>query len=165
MREPLRRLVDHEALFVDRYDALLRTALRVTEGDRQAAEDLVQDAYIRFTLVQPPLDEVERLDAWFYVMLRNMHTSRVRRRGRVSQISLSILDFDSLDIGLRALDAPSRMEAHQALYAACEYGCLRRHSSKAGSIFLLRFFHGYLPSEIASMTGLSPTMVDVQLYR
>jgi RNA polymerase sigma factor (sigma-70 family) len=162
--DALRRL-SHEELFVDQYDELLRAALRVTEGDRQAAEDLVQDAYIRFTLVQPPLDEVERLDAYFYVMLRNMHTSRVRRRARASEVSFSILDFDSLTIGLKALDVSSRIEARQTLYAACEYGCTRRHSSKAGSLFLLRFFHGYLPSEVARMARVSTAVVDDRLYR
>jgi DNA-directed RNA polymerase specialized sigma24 family protein len=164
MFEPLRRLVTHEELFVERYDALLRAALRVTEGDRQAAQDLVQDAFIRFTLVQPPLDEVERLDAYLYAMLRNMHTSRVRRICRVSEVSLSILDFDSLDIGLEHLDARRRVEVRQTLRAACDYGCLRRLSSKVGSLFLLRFFHGYLPSEIARIARLPTAIVDERLF-
>jgi RNA polymerase sigma factor (sigma-70 family) len=164
MFDPLRRVFGHAELFVDRYDALLRSALRVTEGDRQAAEDLVQDAFIRFTLVQPPLDQVERLDAYFYAMLRNMYTSRIRRNGRVSVVSLSILDFDSLDIGLKALDARTRIEVRQTVRAACEYGCVRRHSSKTGSIFLLRFFHGYLPSEIAKIACLTPAFVDERLF-
>ncbi len=163
MLDPLRRVPTHEELFVDRYDALLRAALRVTEGDRQAAEDLVQDAFIRFTMVQPPLDEVKQLDSYFYAMLRNMHTSRVRR-GRVAEVSLSILDFDSLDIGLEALDALSRTEVRQTLRTACDYGCLRRHSSKVGSIFLLRFFHGYLPSEIAQIARLSTAIVDDRVF-
>src|SRR5262249_25270510 len=109
--DPIRRVLTHEELFVDRYAALLRAALHVLEGDRRAAEDLLHDAFIRFTLIQPPLDEVKRLDAYFYVMLRNMHTSRVRRGGRVSQVSLSILDFDSLEIGLDRLDALQRTAA------------------------------------------------------
>ncbi len=163
MLDPLRRVPTHEELFVDRYDALLRAALRVTEGDRQAAEDLVQDAFIRFTMVQPPLDEVKQLDSYFYAMLRNMHTSRVRR-GRVAEVSLSILDFDSLDIGLEALDALSRTEVRQTLRTACDYGCQRRHSSKVGSIFLLRFFHGYLPSEIAQIARLSTAIVDDRVF-
>ncbi len=164
MFDPLRRELDHEELFVDRYDLLLRAALRVTEGDRQAAEDLVQDAFIRFTVVQPPLQDVAQLDAYFYAMLRNMHTSRIRR-AQVAKVSLSILDFDSLDIGLDALDAPGRLEARQAVRAACEYGCVRRRSSKIRSIFLLRFFHGYLPSEIARIARLSAAMIDDQLFR
>ena len=165
MRDALRRPYTHEELFVDRYDALLRAALRITEGDRQLAEDLVQDAFIRFTVVRPSLDEVERIDSYFYAMLRNLHTSRVRRNRRAPEVSLSILDFDSLDIGLRALDAAKQLEVRETVRGACEYGCIRRLSSKVGSIFLLRFFHGYLPSEIAKIARVPAAIVDERLLR
>lgn len=157
--------ISHEDVFMRRYDALLGVALRVTDGDRQEAEDLVHEAFIRFTLVQPPLDEVLHLDAYLSRMLRNMYTSRIRRRLRAAETSLSILDYDSLDIGFHALDASTAFEVRETLRAACEYGCIRKRSSKTGSVFLLRFFHGYLPSEIATLARLSPAIVDALIFR
>ncbi len=157
--------VSHEDVFIGRYDALVLVALRVTDGDRQEAEDLVHEAFIRFTLVQPPLDQVQHLDAYLSRMLRNMHTSRIRRRQRAAETSLSILDYDTLDIGFRALDARAQLEVREALRAACRYGCARKRSSKAGSVFLLRFFDGYLPSEIATLARLSSAIVDALVFR
>jgi RNA polymerase sigma factor (sigma-70 family) len=155
----------HEDVFIARYAALVRVALNVTDGDRQEAEDLVHEAFIRFTLVQPPLDEVQHLDAYLSRMLRNMYTSRIRRQQRAAETSLSILDYDSLDIASHAIDARALLEVREALRAACDYGRVRRRSSKAGSVFLLRFFHGYLPSEIASLTRLSSAIVDALVFR
>ncbi len=155
----------HEDVFLARYRTLVLVALRVTDGDRAEAEDLVHEAFIRFTLVQPPLDEVQHLDAYLSRMLRNMYTSRIRRRQRAAETSLSILDYDSLDIGFHAMDASGQLEVREMLRAACEYGCVRKRSSKAGSIFLLRFFHGYLPSEIASLSRLSSAIVDALVFR
>ncbi len=155
----------HEDVFLARYRALVLTALRVTDGNRAEAEDLVHEAFIRFTLVQPPLDEVQHLDAYLSRMLRNMYTSRIRRRQRAAETSLSILDYDSLDIGFHAMDASGQLEVREMLRAACEYGCIRKRSSKAGSVFLLRFFHGYLPSEIASLARLSSGIVDALVFR
>lgn len=155
----------HEEVFIGRYDALVLVALKVTDGDRQEAEDLVHEAFMRFTLVQPPLDEVQHLDAYLSRMLRNMYTSRIRRRQRAAETSLSILDYDSLDIGFHAIDIRAKLELRETLRAACEYGCIRKRSSKTGSVFLLRFFHGYLPSEIASLARLSSAIVDALVFR
>lgn len=155
----------HEDVFLARYRALVLVALRVTDGNRAEAEDLVHEAFVRFTLVQPPLDDVRDLDAYLSRMLRNMYTSRIRRRVRAAETSLSILDYDSLDIGLHVMDASRQVEVRELLRAACEYGCLRRRSSKTGSIFLFRFFHGYLPGEIASLTRLSSAIVDALVFR
>ena len=155
----------HEEVFLARYPALIVVAVRLTDGNRSEAEDLVHEAFIRFTLTQPRLDEVQHLDAYLSTMLRNMHTSRIRRRQRAPETSLSILDFDSLDLGLHAMDVSRQLEVREMLRAACEYGCLRRRSSKVGSVFLLRFFHGYLPSEIAALTRLSSALVDALVFR
>jgi RNA polymerase sigma factor (sigma-70 family) len=157
--------LSHEDVFIGRYQALVLVALKVTDGNRQEAEDLVHEAFIRFTLVQPPLDEVQHLDAYLSRMLRNMYTSRIRRRQRAAETSLSILDYDSLDIGFHAIDVRAKLEVREALRAACEYGCIRKRSSKTGSVFLLRFFHGYLPSEIASLARLSSAIVDALVFR
>src|SRR6185503_16610162 len=36
----------------------------------------------------------------------------------------------------------------------------RKQTSKSGSLFLLRFFHGYYPSEIARLAGIKRVAVD-----
>jgi DNA-directed RNA polymerase specialized sigma24 family protein len=155
-----RPLAPAEDLFLDRYPSLVRHALSLTRQDRPEAEDLVHDAFVRFTLVRPALRSPDKLDAYLHAMLRNLHMSRVRRRARRGEVALPILDYDSLEIALDAVDPRRWLEARDLLRAACRYGCLRKGSSKAGTVFLLRFFLGYLPDEIGRLLRSSTARVD-----
>jgi DNA-directed RNA polymerase specialized sigma24 family protein len=149
----------HEDLFIQRYQALAAWALRLCGNDRQHAEDLVQDAFVAFTLSRPDLAEVENLDGYLRGMLRKLHVSRIRRAAQGAQATLALLDQDSAELGLRAVGAAT-VEATQELACVCRYACLRKASSKAGSILILRFFHGYFPSEIAQIARCTPHVVD-----
>jgi DNA-directed RNA polymerase specialized sigma24 family protein len=46
------------------------------------------------------------------------------------------------------------------LRSICEYACIRKETSKARSILLLRFFHGYYPTETAQVLRTSRNNVD-----
>ena len=59
--------------------------------------------------------------------------------------------------------AGSFMRAHEELTTICHYACLRRQSSKAASVFILRFFHGYALAGIARVLRRSPGAVDTLL--
>lgn len=77
--EPGAGAVDGVAILVDNHRAFLRYLERWV-GDRAAAEDLLQDAFVR------NLDRVtsapgEGLVPWFYRVLRNAAIDRHRRRG------------------------------------------------------------------------------------
>jgi hypothetical protein len=63
--------VAHEDLFVARYEQLLSWACDSTEGDSERAEDLVQDAFIQFTLSRPVLDQIENLNGYLLFNLFN----------------------------------------------------------------------------------------------
>jgi len=143
--------ISHEDLFIGRYDLLLSWALKLTGRDRESAEDLVHDAFIQFTLGRTDLQEIQNLEGYLYGLLRNLHLSRARRAARHSALSLSLLDYDSMEIGLRAVDPRAQIQSRDELRAICRYACLRKETSKAGSVLILRFFHGYYPSEIAQI--------------
>jgi RNA polymerase sigma factor (sigma-70 family) len=156
---PIEVGVSHEELFAARYDALVRMARRIVGAERlQDAGDLVQETYLRFTLSRPEIDAIQDLDAYLYATLRNVHLSRVRRASYL--VANAILDFDSINAGLAALDARHWLDARDTLRSACRYGRQRLTSSKAGSIFLLRFFHGFVPSETARLAQITVRAVD-----
>ncbi len=69
----------YEDLFIARYEQLLLWAGDMTEGDWDRAEDLVQDAFIQFTLSRPSLGQIENLDGYLRVCLRNLFISQIRR--------------------------------------------------------------------------------------
>lgn len=157
---PLRPPSVHEDLFLDHYPSLVRWALQLCGGDRGLSEDLVHDAFIQFTLVRPDLTTIRDLEGYLHGMVRRMHASHVRRAARVDRRTTSFLEWDSVELGLRAVDVFAGVEARVELETICRYACGRKESSKAGSILILRFFHGYFPSEIALLARVAPRVAD-----
>ena len=150
-----------EQLFTERYASLLAWALRLTNQHREAAEDLVQDAFVQFMLGRTGLEQIENIDGYLRRMLRYMHASRMSRQAqRLHDTALSVADYDSLSLGWTAIEPPRRMQAFEELQQICAYACERKESSRAGSVLILRFFHDYFPTEIASILGTSRHCID-----
>ncbi len=153
----------HEDLFVARFERLLGWAMQLAEGDRTQAEDLAQDAFIQFTALRPDLKAIRNLDGYLYEVLRNLHLSRIRRATRNRLQQLSIVEYDSAETGLLKLDPRDQLKARDELRAVCRYACARKETSKAGSVLILRFFHGYYPSEIIKIFRSTRQVVDFRL--
>ena len=150
-----------EQLFTERYESLLAWALRLTNQDHEAAEDLVQDAFVQFMLGRTGLEQIENIDGYLRRMLRYMHASRMSRQAqRLHDTALSVADYDSLTLGWTAIEPPRRMQAFEELQQICSYACARKESSRAGSVLILRYFHDYFPTEIASVLGTSRHCID-----
>jgi RNA polymerase sigma factor (sigma-70 family) len=150
----------HEDTFVEHYKHLLEWALRLTNGDRERAEDLVQDAFVQFTFVRPDLASIRNPEAYLYGMLRNLHLMDLRRATHHRTESLSLIDYDSAELGLKSRDLSLAVQTRDELALICQYACRRKQSSKAGSVLILRFFHGYYPSEIALVIQSSRPVVS-----
>ncbi len=153
----------HEELFLERYSQLRAWALQVTEGDPEQAEDLVHDTYIQFTLSRPDLNAISNLNGYLYTMMRNLYVSQLRRSLRKRQRTLSIIDYDSAEMGLRTADPNEQIKLQDALRQICQYACMRKQTSKAGSVLILRFLHGYYPREIAQVTLSTRQAVEERL--
>lgn len=153
----------HEEIFLGRYPELRGWALHLTENDRQQAEDLVHDTYIQFTLTRPDLNAIQNLDGYLYRMMRNLNVSRLRRSQRKQNKTLSIVDYESAELGLRTADPREQITLQDALRQVCQYACMRKQTSKAGSVLILRFLHGYYPSEIAAVTLSTREAVEERL--
>jgi RNA polymerase sigma factor (sigma-70 family) len=152
-----------EDLFVERYEVLLGWALSLTNHNQAQAEDLVHDAFIQFTHRRGDLAAIENADAYLNRMLRNMYLSQVRRASLIHNSRFSIADFDSLEMGLRSFranDPREHLDLQDELRQICEYACARKETSKAGSVLILRFFHGYYPSEILQVLRTTRMAVD-----
>lgn len=160
----------HEEIFAQRYRWLMGWALRLTNHDREQAEDLVHDSFVQFMINRPDLGVVEQnIEGYLYRMLRNMHVSQVRRGLRIRETTfpiadiLSISETSSVQTELRM--AGQRLQIQHELCRICQYASIRKNSSKVGSIVILRFFHGYYPNEIAAVTRSSRAGVDKMLQR
>ncbi|HSE20316.1 MAG TPA: RNA polymerase sigma factor [Pyrinomonadaceae bacterium] len=156
MLEQCRIAPSKEQLFTERYAQLLAWALRLTNSHRASAEDLVQDAFIQFTLSNTSLDRIANVDGYLRRMLQYMHFSRISRRLSFSSMS----DYDSLQSALQVPGVSDQLQARDELDQICRYACLRKETSRAGSVLILRFFHDYSPREIARIIGSTRHSVD-----
>ena len=148
-------------LFMERYERLLSWALRLTNQHRASAEDLVQDAFIQFTRGRTSLDAIENIDGYLRRMLKYMHLARLTRHTQqLSDSAMSIADYDSFNLGWRSIEIHRRLQAQEELRQICRYACIRKQTSRAGGVLILRFFHDYFPSEIARILCRSRHCVD-----
>src|SRR5260370_4686810 len=154
---------NHGALFIERYQRLLGLALQLTEGDRERAEDIVHDAFIQFTFSRHDLNSIENLESYLYGMLRKLHLSQMRRDSRSRIQPHFLVEYDSAATGLHMIDPRDRLQAQEELRRVCHYACARKETSKAGSGLILRFFHGYYPSDITKVIRGTRHAVDLRL--
>ena len=153
----------HEEVFLARYGPLRAWALRLTGGDAARAEDLVHDAFVQFTFARPDLARVQNLEGYLYQMLRNLNISQLRRAARRPGDEPAVFEYDSAEFVLRAADPRDAIRVQDDLRQVCHYACVRKDSSKAGSVLILRFMHGYYPAEIARFTGATREAVEERL--
>src|SRR5688572_29702330 len=98
------RAASHEDLFVERYERLIAWARQITGGDPVAAEDLVHDAFVNFTLSQPDLNAIQHVDGYLFTTLRHLHLANIRRGIRHHEIGVALFEFESACDALRAVD-------------------------------------------------------------
>ena len=157
------RAVSHEEVFLARYGPLRAWALRLTGGDAGRAEDLVHDAFVQFTFARPDLARVQNLDGYLYQMLRNLNISQMRRANRRRGDEPAVFEYDSAEFVLRSADPRDLIRVQDDLRQVCHYACVRKDSSRAGSVLILRFMHGYYPAEIARFAGSTREAVEERL--
>jgi RNA polymerase sigma-70 factor (ECF subfamily) len=73
------------ALF-ERYHMTLYEFLARTTGDRAAAEDLVQDVFVRILKYRQTYRDDSRFETWLYRIARNARTDHFRRRRTAEQL-------------------------------------------------------------------------------
>ena len=130
-----------EAAFIEHYDWLMSWALALTH-DRARAEDLVQEVFAAFAIAHTDLSAVQNVRGYLYRTLRNIHVSEMRLAGRSHNHSRSIVEYSVAEAALAATDPYTIFYTQDQLRRVCHYACLRKQSSRAGSVLILRYFHG-----------------------
>ncbi len=151
-----------EKIFFEHEKYLKTRALRLTRGSHEDADDLMQDLFVRFIQSEAAVDtsNVDRVRGYLYRTLANLYSSKLLSTGSGTLTSLDAVDYDSMEFALTAIDRSQLMHVHSDLARICEYACIRRRSSRAGSVLILRFFFDYYPSEIVRILRTSSTAVN-----
>jgi len=153
----------HEELFLERYNRLLKWAAQLTKPDHELAKDLVQESFLQFTLSAGDLLTITNIDNYLFGVVRNAYLTHLRQRSRHLHEPLPSFDFDSAENLFLIVDPRPHIQVKDELRAICRHACMRKESSVTASILILRYFHGYVPSELAKLLHSSRNIVDVQI--
>lgn len=140
---PTGRPADWEALVLDNENKLYRAALAIL-GDRQEAEDAVQDAFLAYLEKAP--NHLENPGGWLMRVLVNGAKSRLRRKWR------QVVPLPE-DLSVQGPEERWEMEE------------LWRLPPRDRAAIHLFYYQGYATQEIAQMTGERPGTVRSRLSR
>lgn len=154
----------NEEVFFEHYARLLAWAVQITQGNRDEAEDLVHDLYLRVLRISRPIEKIDAADSYLFRILRNLHYSQLRRAGRDPINDLSIAEYDSIEHGLASTDRRQLLFVRSNLRQICLYACERKSTSCSASVLILRFFLGYYPYELMQILQAPRASVDQFLH-
>src|ERR1700678_727393 len=133
------------ALYAEHGGALLRYALHLTGGDRQRAEDLVQETIVRAWRHPEALTD-RPARPWLFAVARNLAVDSYRaRQSRPAEVGLAIIDTLPVD------DETAR--THEAWAVAEAISSLRPDHRK---VLVEAYYRGCAVAEPASTLGIPP---------
>jgi RNA polymerase sigma factor (sigma-70 family) len=154
-----------EGMFTAKYPWLLRWAMHFAQNDAAAAEDLVQEPFVRVLLLKDTPRDPDNIEPLLYTHLRYAYLTE-RRRGRNHSFhSLAAVDFDTLSISLRTTATFDQIEVQNELRKILVFLLWRRRAAKFANMFILRFFHEFSHEDIARICLVSRHAIDLALAR
>jgi RNA polymerase sigma factor (sigma-70 family) len=145
------------ALFQAEGRALLRLA-RVFVDDRDAAEDIVQEAFLRFARHATKIDAVDRAPAYLRSIVLNLARDH-NRRGLVS-LRHHAAEGRDIDVVTDVADQLVRTDEHRRVINS-----VRALPSRQRDCITLRYFEELSIDQIAGTLGVSPNSVKTHLKR
>jgi len=144
------------ALHEEHGDALFAHALRLTNGDRQRAEDLVQETLLRAWQHPNALDPTRgSVRAWLFTTARNLAIDAWRRRSaRVGEVSTDVLPEV----------AEVSDEADRAVESWLVAEALSRLSRPHREVLVECFYQGRSVAEAAVQLGVPPGTVKSRTH-
>jgi RNA polymerase sigma-70 factor, ECF subfamily len=153
----------------ERYSTRLLNFINRIIGDRERAEDLVQEAFIRVHRHLPRFDRSKQFSTWIYTIASNLAKNELRNRSRnplgLSESVEPAGDEDRPHLQLE--DKGSRPDElyRQRYLAEAVHWSVERLSPRHREVFVLRELEGKSYEEIAASTGTNVGTVKSRLNR
>ena len=143
---------DFDRLYRNCYPRLLRTMYAVT-GDAAAAEDCVQEAFLRGFRAWSRFRPEKSAEGWIHQIAINTAIS-YRRRARLRTVGEVLRRLGRPGHGSDPAEGAGRSELVAALASL---------PPRLAADFVLRYHHGYNNREIARMEGVSERTIGARL--
>ncbi len=148
-----------QALY-DRHHRAVYTFLLRSLGQRQLAEDLLQETFLRVFAHREDYRPTSAFRPWLFTIARNLLIDQLRQRGRRPELE-GVEDLEVLaNPGATPLQETEARELGERLQAAVLGLPLSQRE-----VLLLSRFSGLSHAEIAELLGTSITAVRVTLHR
>jgi RNA polymerase sigma-70 factor, ECF subfamily len=156
VRQVQRGETERYAVLVERYyDVCMRYAFRML-GDRQDAEEVVQDAFVRAHGSLHRYQDRDRFRGWLLRILVNRCRSVLRRQRQATRL---FVPYDS------AVDAAATVEFVDPCWSRAVQRALQQLSPPLREALLLRCVEELPYEEIARTTGASVSAVKMRVMR
>ncbi len=154
---------------VQRYQTRLLNFIYRTIGDRERAEDLVQEVYIRVYRHLHRFDRSKKFSTWIYTIASNLAKNELRNRSRNPLVLFQTIkkNWQDEDRPLQIEDATSRpddLNRKRHLRALVE-DTVAKLPEHHREVFVLRELEGKSYEEIAEITDCNLGTVKSRLNR
>ena len=143
---------------VDRYQTRLLKFINRTIGDREQAEDLVQEVFIRVFRHMHRFDRTKKFSSWIYTIASNLGKNELRRRSHHPVVLHQALEVED----------PSTRPDHRFrrnCLADAVTRSLRQLPEFLRNVFVLRELEGMSYEEIGVIAGCKVGTVKSRLNR
>jgi len=154
---------------VDRYQGRLLNFVNRTIGDRERAEDLVQEVFIRVFRHLHRFDQTKKFSTWIYTIASNLAKNELRNRSRNPLVFFQTIkrnwEADHRPLQFEDTTArPDDLYRKRFLKDAVER-CVTQLPEHHRVVFVLRELEGKSYEEIAEITGCNLGTVKSRLNR
>lgn len=142
----------------DEYKTAIYNYVYHLVGDREQADDLTQDTFLKAFKALPKMDSSLKLSAWLYRIATNTAYDALRRRKLIAWLPWQDLDHEPAD--LESADP-------QEIYGTTELvrAALRRMPQQYRAALLLYTQEGFSYNEIAHALNIAESGVKMYLSR
>ncbi|MDR0660478.1 MAG: RNA polymerase sigma factor [Prevotellaceae bacterium] len=148
------------AVIVDRYKAIVFNIVCKIINDRQHAEDITQDVFIKVFRSLGKFKEKSKFSTWLYSITYNTTISAIRKiKSRCIIFNDSLQDAENSEL-LDELDAVSKEEKLKCLEQV-----LKQMPVEDSLLITLHYIEEQPVASVAEITGLSQSNVKIRLYR
>jgi RNA polymerase sigma-70 factor (ECF subfamily) len=152
---------------VRRHRAAVFNFLLRLSGNRQRADDLLQETWLKVVRAAPAYEVKAKFTTWVYTIARNLFMDDRRKEGNRRAESLDAAgpasDDRPLSERIPSADAAPDRAAHSAALRPLIERALARLPPEQREVFLLREYHGVPFKEIAAVTGASENTVKSRM--
>ncbi|HET6762902.1 MAG TPA: sigma-70 family RNA polymerase sigma factor [Longimicrobiaceae bacterium] len=154
---------------VERYQTRLLNFVYRTTGDRERAEDLVQETFIRVYRHLHRFDQTKKFSTWIYTIASNLAKNELRNRSRNPLVLFQTIK-KNWDADARPLEWEDNTYRPDDLFRKRQLkqvvdGVVGELPEHHRTVFMLREMEGKTYEEIAEITGCNLGTVKSRLNR